>query len=619
MELSSHGVAAVQATADMVGRASRLQPADEVVVDKRRERNLALDYIQEATAALDPTHRAVFWSADPRDYSTSSGRSVLHFHQHVDGVPVFEAMRTAIFDCRGRLCEVHGDHVSLGARPELHPVLQATDAVLRVALHLEEAIQKAGHRVTRYPPRVLSSPNLPARPTTIHKLPFEDPVMAHLILFEGDASVELSWRVSLSLPGAAGCWDSIVAARGHLAGEILWCRDNVSSARPALGNVWLHDPGDDAQLDLAMPPSLDELPLLRPPDPLPGEFPPPWVADRRTSGNNAIVSPFGGKTLEGSLAQGLVRFRADGATGSDQRILNAFYHCNYIHDLLYLLGFDEARGNFQKVNLTGAPGGNDRLDVSIESQVPGAARFQAKKDGLQPLLALGRTEARRHTALSADIVFHECVHGLTDRLVAGDNAPHPMQQSFQSRALDEGLCDWFALTIQNYWRLRENPPRPEHLVFGAWASGDQPTGLRLRSYENYPFGFGDLADPVFAAEHDAGQVWCAALLSMNRRFGAALGDPARGHELGWQAVVDALKEMSKTPFSITYLTCRDRILAALQALAQDTPSRADGNPLLAPSEAERVLTEANEAFRDFGIGPLARGADPGFLDVVPDP
>jgi hypothetical protein len=194
-----------------------------------------------------------------------------------------------------------------------------------------------------------------------------------------------------------------------------------------------------------------------------------------------------------------------------------------------------------------------------------------------------------------------------------------MQQSPQSRALDEGLCDWFALTVQSYGGLGEEPPRPERAVFGAWAANDPERGLRPRSYRDYPLGFGDLAGPALAEPHAAGQVWCAALLAANRGIGEALGDRRRGHEVGWQLAVDALKRLSRTPLSITYLALRDRIYEALDELAADPPPRAGGEPLLPPGSGPEVAAAVRAAFRALGMGDGARGDGPGFAGVVADP
>ena len=141
--------------------------------------------------------------------------------------------------------------------------------------------------------------------------------------------------------------------------------------------------------------------------------------------------------------------------------------------------------------------------------------------------------------------------------------------------------------------------------------GDKQRGLRRHSYDGYPLRFDQLATHEDLAEpHGAGQLWCATLLDMNRRLGEVLGDPRQGHELGWQLMVDALRETARTPQSITYLNTRDRLYEALAALRADSPTRADGEPLLPPDRGSEVDEAVHEAFAAFGMGPDAEPPEP---------
>jgi hypothetical protein len=58
---------------------------------------------------------------------------------------------------------------------------------------------------------------------------------------------------------------------------------------------------------------------------------------------------------------------------SEAATANLFYVINMMHDIAYYYGFDEAAGNFQKINYTGAPGDDDA--------VRGAAQFDANSGG----------------------------------------------------------------------------------------------------------------------------------------------------------------------------------------------------------------------------------------------
>jgi hypothetical protein len=106
---------------------------------------------------------------------------------------------------------------------------------------------------------------------------------------------------------------------------------------------------------------------------------------------------------------------------------------------------------------------------------------------------------------------------------------------------------------------------------------------------------------------------------MNRGFGQVVGDVRHGHEIGWQAVVDALKRMSKAPLSVTFLAARDQIFGALVDLAARPPLRANGLPLVPQGTGGALTAAARAAFRQFGMGDAARGSAPRFEDVVGDP
>ena len=55
------------------------------------------------------------------------------------------------------------------------------------------------------------------------------------------------------------------------------------------------------------------------------------------------------QTLSGVLLpDGSFQFAPADPSGDDQKLLNIFYFCNYMHDFLFILGFDEEAGNFQR-------------------------------------------------------------------------------------------------------------------------------------------------------------------------------------------------------------------------------------------------------------------------------
>ena len=132
-------------------------------------------------------------------------------------------------------------------------------------------------------------------------------------------------------------------------------------------------------------------------------------------------------TLPGvAQSDGTFLFRPANDSGDEQKMLNIFYFCNYMHDFLFIIGFDEAAGNFQKINFANVGLGNDPVRARAHSgAVSGTANMSTGPDGQPPLMNMGQFNDR-HTAFDADVVFHEYVHGLTNRLVGGRINAHAL-------------------------------------------------------------------------------------------------------------------------------------------------------------------------------------------------
>lgn len=557
---------------------------------------------------------------DPHVIETSSGERIVHLRQHVHGIPVFQAMRLVRFDHEGSLLDVLGDHVPLRREEiDLLPSLDAAGAVLAAARHLaapggREADGLPGLRVSSRRPRVVSAFPLPAGPCVLRKPPFPRLIAVHQVLFYRKPDARLGWYVPLRLPDALGQYDLIVAANGEDAGEVLFCR-NVVATGVAVALASRHNPQEEPARLLDMPQPLTAYPPFRPAG-LPAGFPGFWVDRDRTEGGN-VRCLRGGRTIRGASGRGRIVFQP--VAGSDDlRAINAFFLCNFLHNFFYLLGFNEAAGNFQRINPAGVGRGGDELEVEIFGFVPGDASMLTEADGGSSLLSLGGIRQAsgeiRHTALDADVVIHEFVHGVTARLVGGRGVWRPLISGPpQAQALDEGTSDYFALTLQNYLRRREG--RAETLVYGAWSSGNPATGRRRASYAGFNERFSRLAQ--FPDPHDAGMVWCAALLAMNRSFGAVLGSFERGHELGWQLVVNALKQLPLGQDGPSFLDGRQAILSALQAMRSRVPLL-DSGPLFAVERLGDLEAAVRRAFASLGMGRNAHSQGGTFAGLQDD-
>jgi len=350
-----------------------------------------------------------------------------------------------------------------------------------------------------------------------------------------------------------------------------------------------------------------------------GGFPHDWVEVEKTVGNTTIATlNFSSRSLTGIMNGNMIEFNPTDRFGDEQKLLNIFYFCNYMHDFLYILGFDEAAGNFQKINFTHIGVGNDPVRALAHSgPVPGTANMSTAEDGTPPVMNMGLVQrSNRHTAFDADVVFHEFTHGLTNRLVGGTRQGHTLEAP-QSQGMGEGWSDFFALTIQNFFRAQNG--QDERVITGNWVVNNQ-TGIRSNRYDdNYPFTYGnvstlprfnpDTGDPDpngLPDEHQTGEIWCAALMMMVRRMRATLGD-VNGYRLGWQMVVDGLK---LTPPNPTFLDARDAILLALNHMLDQRRI---------PQAVHDVARQAAlVAFGRFGMGPNATSVDAGVDGIVED-
>jgi extracellular elastinolytic metalloproteinase len=271
-----------------------------------------------------------------------------------------------------------------------------------------------------------------------------------------------------------------------------------------------------------------------------------------------------------------------------------------MHDFLFILGFDEAAGNFQQINFTNTGLANDAVRARAHSgAVSGTANMLTHPDGHPPVMNMGLvTGVGRHTAFDADVVFHEYVHGLTNRLVGGALNAEALRRP-QSRGMGEGWSDYYALTVIGYITGTEK------VVSGDWVTG-QPAGIRSARYDdNYPIKYGGIRN--LSGEHRIGEVWCATLMMMTRKARHALGSDADGYRVCWQIVTDGLKLAPANP---SFLQARDSILLALDQLRDIQRLSAQSHSL--------VRRSAWEAFSHFEMGVNAASSDAGLDGIVPD-
>jgi uncharacterized repeat protein (TIGR01451 family) len=295
-------------------------------------------------------------------------------------------------------------------------------------------------------------------------------------------------------------------------------------------------------------------------------------------------------------------------------VVSLFYWCNWMHDRLYELGFDEAAGNFQKDNFGRGGYGNDPImaDAQDGSGINNA-NFTPAPDGVpgrvQMFIFTG-PEPDRDGDFDAEVILHECTHGLSTRLVGGGVGI----SALQSAGMGEGWSDFYAISL-----LSGPSDDPDGVyAFGAYAAylfgGNTQNyyfGIRRFPYstdlKKNPLTFKDIdpvqidfhvgvpanpangINPLFANEvHAQGELWCATLwdarANLIRKHGYA-----SGNQLILQLVTDGMKLSPPNP---NFLQARDAIILADQV-----------------NNAGENYSELWSAFAKRGMGFSARSPD----------
>jgi extracellular elastinolytic metalloproteinase len=559
----------------------------------------ALEHLSRVSGALGLTPgQASEFAPDPVLQESSGGAVAVHLTQQYLGIPIFAAAETVRFAVDGSIEATVGRTVSIDAPPSATPALSVTDAVRRAAEHVAQPTEDEQARVDQFgepfapegvslegfePTVVATFTDRPDQPTVLEPGPFGDELKASLIWFpvaEGD--LRLGWEVLVTMPDYAEQFRVIVDAT---SGDILYAKQLVPTA-VARGTVYKRD-GGSARETVAFPVATSELGIPVPGD-LPNGWPDHWVAADAAEGN-AVRAHLddSGPTIRGRADNGTVVFEPPDATGDDQKVLNIFYFNCVMHDFFYLLGFRERDGNFQRDNLGRGGLASDRVDARAYSgPVSGTASMATPVDGSSPVMRMGLVQStNRHTAFDSSVVFHEFMHGVTNRLVGGPQNSRALDEP-QSGGMGEGWGDYIACTIN------------DSTVVGSWVV-NRPVGIRRHAYDDsFPGKFGDIGSAQYREVHDIGEIWAAMLLALNRRLGKTLT---------LQLVVDALK---LSPANPSFLQMRDAILAALNAKGQSGQ--------LTASQVRSHTAAAWEVFARYGMGTGARSTGASLTGIVGD-
>ncbi|HEU4509008.1 MAG TPA: M36 family metallopeptidase [Pyrinomonadaceae bacterium] len=283
----------------------------------------------------------------------------------------------------------------------------------------------------------------------------------------------------------------------------------------------------------------------------------------------------------------------NGTTAVDQFrrgvLTQMFYVTNWYHDKLFLLGFDEAAGNFQQTNFGGQGSGNDR--VLAEAQDDSGfnnAFFSTPPDGQSGRAVMyifdGPT-VDRDGALDSEVLIHELTHGVTSRILG--NASGLVWDP--GAALSEGWSDFFTLALLN--NTSADSPSGKYAV-GAYSTYkyhliSSYTDNYLYGIRRFPYSTSSSINPLTWADaddytnnlsggitpdplgnnqagaaeaHNAGEIWALTLWEVRSRIITANGGSVpTGNQIMLQLVTDALK---MTPINPSYIDARDALIDA---------------------------------------------------------
>lgn len=290
----------------------------------------------------------------------------------------------------------------------------------------------------------------------------------------------------------------------------------------------------------------------------------------------------------------------------EDAVTNLFVRNNFIHDLLFHYGFDEAAGNFQATNTGTAGLGEDHVLARAQDGLGyNQASFFTPPDGESPNMRMflwntALPNSTRDGSFDNLIIAHEYAHGLSFRLVGGANNTSCLSNFEQG---GEGWSDFFGLMMTLTDRNGDGKVSEFTEGEGIRAVGHyvltqeaEETGLRPRHYTTNmdcadgtcnEFTYQDLE--LLAPPHGVGFLWCTVLWDMTWGLIDEYGfeqdlfqtSSTAGNIRALKIVIEALK---MTPCQPSFIDMRDAILAA-----NDAVYNGEGEDILWAAFARRGL------------------------------
>jgi len=316
--------------------------------------------------------------------SDRSGLTHLYLRQQVDDIDVEGSDWVAAVDRSGRIVSL-GDRMvrNLRARVETRaPEISAADAVLAAARELGIDGSLASRR-----PIGGNAQQVLFESTGISR----EPILARLAFVATDAGpVRISWNFQIQTLDGRHWWDLFVDAQtGALLERHDWiARDSYNVYPPpvtspdAAARSESIDPADSVASAFGWH-DTDGIAGAEFTDTRGNNV---FAQEDNDADNTGGLRPDGGTSLDFDFP---VDFQLHPSSYAFAAITNVFYWNNYMHDVLYRYGFDEAAGNFQQHNyghggIAGDPVQADAQDGSGANN----AQFATPPDGTDPRMEL---------------------------------------------------------------------------------------------------------------------------------------------------------------------------------------------------------------------------------------
>ena len=579
---------------DRISGAARLVARTDGFLTPRRPASpaaVALDYVRARPEVFGLDASDLDRLRLERRYSTPDGVTHLAYTQTYAGVGAYDNVLLANVDAAGRRLNVGGAAVSGLRVASVTPGLGAEPA-------LAAARREVGGSLV--PPSARQGSG-PERPTT-----FSNGDAARLTLFNDGRTTRLAWVLEVTgehdyayelvLDATSG---RVLKRRSltEFATALIYqnhpgAPNGGAAAAVTLPPAWLGDTNGNTRLSGTNAHAYVDADAtdLFPPQPSGG--------DLEVPAGDGVNWNYPASFLPGCLSPGCTWNPASPgtrATNRNQSTTQLFWFVNTFHDHLAAppISFTALTGNFEGTDRVMAETDNYLNPSTSGTSSTENASMTTRPDGTPPRLqAFLFNNPALDAADTADVVYHEYTHGLTNRSVGSGVG----LDASQSRALGEGWSDWYALDFLDAQGLRPDGPASgemrigEYLAAGGFRTqgADCPVapsaGCRRAGYT-----LGDMShvDPSGFEVHADGEIWLETLWDLRGALGSIEAE---------RVVTSGLRLAPNNP---SFLEARDAILqSASTAAERDTmwtvfARRGMG---YSAATASAAATTANEAF-----------------------